>query len=68
MRDSIATITARALRAEDALRDVEDALREAIAEIEGSPYQTEPWGWGIAYRIERWRALTRLPERSRREA
>ena len=50
---AIARITA--LEAErNALRE---ALLEAIAEIEGTPYQSEPWGWGIAYRIDTWRSL-----------
>lgn len=46
------------LRRERSLRlAAEQALAQAIAEIEGSPYQSEPWGWGIANRIESWRAL-----------
>lgn len=35
---------------------LEAALTEALAEIDGSPYAMEPWGWGIAYRIKGWRA------------
>ncbi len=34
-----------------------EALRQAVAEIGRAPYQNEAWGWGIAYRIDEWRAV-----------
>lgn len=43
-------------RVEGRMRDLETALTQALAEIETTPYHSNSWGWGIAYRIDKWRA------------
>lgn len=39
------------------LHATREALGQAIAEIEGSPYKTEPWGWGISHRMAGWKRI-----------
>jgi hypothetical protein len=41
------------------VQELRTALAEAVSEIEASPYQGEPWGWGITYRIQAWKTLLR---------
>lgn len=66
-RDQLAKQLSRAHEDEAIEREKADQLQvmlaQAVAEIEKSPYASEPWGWGIAYRIDGWRAALPAKEK-----